>query len=111
MRLVQAYVKMHKVTEVSAALHHVPGVSGVSVLPVDGWGRGKQAADRADPGEQAVDFERHAKVEVLCEDRIVGDVVRAIHASARTGLAGDGVIYVCLVEGVVRIAGEETGFP
>jgi nitrogen regulatory protein P-II 1 len=49
------------------------------------------------------DFERHVKVEVLCHDGLVSEVVQAIRDAARTGLVGDGVIYVCPVEDAIRI--------
>lgn len=108
MKLVQAYLKPHKVSEVSTTLHRVQGVSGITVIAVEGWGRGKRVAERSDPGEQARDFEVHAKLEVVCEDGVVPEVTRTIHAAAHTGLAGDGLIYVCGVERTIHI-GQEPG--
>lgn len=108
MKLVQAYVKPHKVSEVSTALHRVQGLSGITVIGVEGWGRGKRAAERSDPGAQAWDFEGHAKLEVVCEDDLAAEVTRTIHAAAHTGLAGDGLIYVSGVERTIHI-GQDPG--
>ena len=109
MKLVQAYVKRHRLAEVSTALHRVPRVSGVTVVAVEGWGRGKRRSERSDPGEQTLDFEKHAKVEVLCDDETAEDVVRAIRQAAHTGLVGDGVVYVCAAEDALRIGTDERG--
>ena len=109
MKLIQAYVKRHKLADLSTALHRVPDVSGITVFGVEGWGRGKRKAEKSHPGEQARDFEKHTKVEVLCGDATVEEVVQAIRRAAHTGLAGDGVIHVSTVEDAIRIGTEERG--
>jgi nitrogen regulatory protein PII len=109
MKLVLAYVQPHKVSEVSLALHHVAGLTGLSVCDVDGWGRGKRSADHQHHADQVRDFEPHRRLEVVCLDELVEGVVRAIQEAAHTGLPGDGTIFVLPVEQAVRISRGDRG--
>jgi nitrogen regulatory protein P-II 2 len=43
------------------------------------------------------------------DDALVERVVEAIEGSARTGKIGDGKIFVCALEQVIRIRTSETG--
>ncbi|MHC4416677.1 MAG: P-II family nitrogen regulator [Planctomycetota bacterium] len=108
MKKIEAYIKPHRLSEVTMALHHIPHLSGMTVCDVRGWGRGKQQMEKRDHAEQVSDFEQHTKIEVLCAEERVGQIVDAILHAARTGLAGDGKILVSQVEHAVRIS---TGEP
>ncbi len=48
MKKVEAYVKPHKLNDVTMALRSIRGLSGATVFEVRGWGRAKQqvVADR-----------------------------------------------------------------
>jgi nitrogen regulatory protein P-II 1 len=109
MKKVEAYIKPHKLTDVTMALRRIRGLSGGTVFDVRGWGRGKQQ-DEAEGHEQEVsDFEPHAAVAVFCPDALAPEVVAAIARAARTGLRGDGKIYVLPVEAAVRISTGDRG--
>ncbi|HFE63905.1 MAG TPA: P-II family nitrogen regulator, partial [Caldithrix sp.] len=41
MKEIKAYIKPHKLSKVTLALHGVEGLSGMSVVEVKGFGRGK----------------------------------------------------------------------
>jgi nitrogen regulatory protein P-II 2 len=56
-----------------------------------------------------VDFLPKVKIEAAVDDEVVERVIEAIEGSARTGKIGDGKIFVCPLEQVVRIRTGETG--
>ena len=49
------------------------------------------------------------RIDAAVDDALVGRVIEAIEASARTGKIGDGKIFVSALEQVVRIRTGETG--
>jgi nitrogen regulatory protein P-II 1 len=103
MRRVEAIIKPHKLDAVSRALHHTPGVGGVTVTEVRGFGRGKLQEEHAHPATQAFEFEPHLKVELVCQSAAAEDIAGAIRDAARTGLAGDGIILISSVDDAIRI--------
>ncbi|RME67532.1 MAG: P-II family nitrogen regulator [Verrucomicrobia bacterium] len=103
MKQVKAYIKANKQADVTRALHHIEGLTGASFSNVVGFGRGKQNTSGYNPDADVSGYVRHVKVEVVCSDALVGQVVDTIHRAAHTGLRGDGRIYVSDVESEVRI--------
>ncbi len=91
------------------ALHKIEGLSGLSVVDMRGFGRGKARASVRRIVEDLVDYMPRVKIEVVCHDALVEDVVAAIEQAAHTGLRGDGKIYVTPVEMAVRISTGERG--
>jgi len=103
MKIVNAYIKTHKLPEVVEALHRIDGLSGITVLHGQGFGRSRPPSD----GERADELgllQPHEKIEVLCRDTLAEEIVTVIETTAHTGLRGDGKIYVCTAEETVRIA-------
>ena len=109
MKHVIAYIKPHKLSDVTLALHRVEGLSGMSAADVRGFGRGRARDTPNTFSEGAADFVPRVRIEVVCRDEIVGEVVETIRREAHTGLRGDGKIYVLPVEGAVRISTGEYG--
>lgn len=109
MKEVRAYIKPHMLSKVSTALHKIEGLTGMSVLEVKGYGRGKakDAPHRIVDG--FVEYMPCVKIEVICKDELVDPVVTAIQQNAHTGLRGDGKIYVSGIEQAVRISTGEQG--
>ncbi len=97
MKEVKAYIKPHKLAQLTLALQKISGLAGMSVIDARGFGRSK---------DNIGDFIPHVKVEIICNDDLVDEVVSTIEKAAHTGLKGDGIIYVTDVERAVRI---ETG--
>ena len=109
MKQIQAYIKPHKLSAVTLALRHVEGLTGMSATEVRGFGRSKaqNVPHRAD--EDLVDYVPHVKIEIICHDELVETVVGVIQKAARTGLRGDGKIYVSPVEEAIHIQTGERG--
>ncbi|MDX1695072.1 MAG: P-II family nitrogen regulator [Ketobacteraceae bacterium] len=103
MQEIKAYIKNHKLEGVTLALHRVKGVTGMSVSEVRGFGRSKAQTSAANPIDGAADFVRHVKIEVVCHDQYVDDVVQVLKQESHTGLRGDGRIFVSDVRRAIRI--------
>jgi nitrogen regulatory protein P-II 2 len=108
MKMVTAIVKPFKLDEVREALSAI-GVQGVTVTEVKGFGRQKGHTELYRGAEYVVDFLPKVKIEAAVDDAIVERVIEAIEAAARTGKIGDGKVFVCTLEQVVRIRTGETG--
>ncbi|MCB2141475.1 P-II family nitrogen regulator [bacterium] len=109
MKMVIAYIKPHKVSAVTTALHTLEDLSGMSVGDVRGFGRGRARNAPHRVVEDLVDYVPHARIEVACHDEITDQVVETIEIAAHTGLRGDGKIYVIDLEQAVRIESGERG--
>ncbi|MDQ4129898.1 MAG: P-II family nitrogen regulator [Actinomycetota bacterium] len=108
MKLVTAIVKPHKVEEVKDALQDL-GVQGLTLTEVRGYGRQRGHTEVYRGAEYTVDFVPKARLEVLCGDFMVNEIVDTVLKAARTGQVGDGKIFVTDVEAVVRIRTGEQG--
>jgi len=106
MKEVRAFVKPHRLSAVVAALYGIEGLTGVSVVHTHGFGR-TRSADAEGASEGLGFAEPHERIEVVCKDALVDDVVAAIEKAAHTGLRGDGKIYVSAIEEAVRLATRE----
>lgn len=109
MKLIIAYIKPHRLEDVTLALREITNLSGVSVSDVRGFGRGRtrSAPDRVRAG--VVDYLPRVRLEIACADGLVEAVSGAIQSHAHTGLRGDGKIYVTNIEHATRISTAETG--
>jgi nitrogen regulatory protein P-II 1 len=107
-KLITAIIKPFKLDEVREALAEV-GVTGLTVTDVKGFGRQKGHTELYRGAEYVVDFLPKIKVEAVVSDELIERAIDAITRSARTGKIGDGKIFVCQVEQVVRIRTGETG--
>lgn len=109
MKLIIAFIKPHKLSDVTLALHGVDGLTGASVSEMRGFGRGALKADLTDSQYELVDYVPHVRLEIACRDDLVERTVEAIQDSAHTGLHGDGKIYVSTLETAIRISTKERG--
>jgi nitrogen regulatory protein P-II 1 len=104
MKQITAYIKPHRLSEVTLALHRIEGLGGVSVSDGRGFGRGKAKNSKHSVQEDLVDYLPHERIEIVCADHLVEIVVSTIQKSAHTGLRGDGKIYVSDMERAIRIS-------
>ncbi len=104
-REIKAIIRPERLPQVLLALHTVPGLPGVTVSTVRGFGR------RYPPGaEMAWDEVEMTKLEIVVPTAQAEDVVRLIERGAHTGGVGDGKIFVIPVAGALKIrSGERDG--
>ena len=108
MKLVTAVIKPFKLEEVKEALREV-GIQGMTVTETRGFGRQRGHTEVYRGAEYQVDFVPKVKIEVLCDDFQVEQVVDAVMKMAKTGQIGDGKIFVTTAEQVYRIRTGEMG--
>ena len=108
MKKVEAIIKPFKLDEVREALGEA-GVQGLTITEVKGFGRQKGHSELYRGAEYVVDFLPKVKIEVICSDEEVQQVVETIENAAKTGRIGDGKIFVFDLAEVVRIRTGERG--
>ena len=109
MKEIKAYIKPHRLSQVTLALQKIAGLTGMSVTNVRGFGRTRAKDSTYRITEDAIDYVPHVRIEIVCGDELVEQIVSAIERAAHTGLRGDGKIYVSEVETAVRISTGERG--
>ncbi len=107
MKHIIAYIKHHKLNKVTYELRKIDGLTGMTVMEVKGFGRGKK--ENIPIEEQLEDFVPHVKIEIFCRDDLTDVIVETIEKNAHTGLRGDGKIYICGAEQAIRISTGERG--
>lgn len=108
MKKVEALIKPFKLDDVKEALQAL-GLKGMTVSEARGFGRQKGHTELYRGAEYVVDFLPKLKLEIVVDDNMVDDVLRAITEAAQSGRIGDGKIFVTPVEKAVRIRTGETG--
>jgi nitrogen regulatory protein P-II 1 len=108
MKKLEAIIRHFKLEDVKKALNE-KGVQGMTISEVRGFGRQRGHTETYRGTEYEVDFVPKVKVEVVCGDGQVQDVIDTIIRSSQTGQIGDGKIFVGNLENVVRIRTGETG--
>ena len=108
MKKIEAVIKPFKLDEVKESLSEI-GIEGMTVSEVKGFGRSGGKTEIYRGAEYIVDFVPKVKLEILVRDEQVHEVIDVIERSARTGKMGDGKIFVCPVEEIIRIRTGERG--
>jgi len=107
MKEIKAYIKRHKLDEVTIALRKVENLTGLSIVPAQGFGKGWHGKDGDIHGMGSQT--PWLKLEIICRSELVDEVVATIEKAAHTGLKGDGKIFVANIEQAVRISTGERG--
>jgi nitrogen regulatory protein PII len=102
MKLIKSIVRPNKVDEVKDALEKI-GISGMTVTEVRGHGKQKGHTAIYRGKEYNVSLLPKMQIEVVVQDPIVEDAIKAIVEAARTGEIGDGRVFVLPVEQTYRI--------
>ena len=97
MKLVKSIIRPNKVDEVRDALEKL-SISGLTVSDVRGHGRQKGHTAVYRGKEYSVSLLPKVEIEVVVQDDMVDDAIKAIAAAARTGEIGDGRVFVLPVE-------------
>ncbi len=108
MNKVEAIVRHFKLEDIKNALTE-RGIMGMTITEVRGFGRQKGHTEMYRGTEYAVDFVPKVKLEVICSDDNLPQVIDTIMRTAQTGQIGDGKIFVADLKDIVRIRTGETG--
>jgi nitrogen regulatory protein PII len=108
MKLIVAIVKPFKVTELVDALRQEPGTPGMTVVSVQGFGRGRESAPSTQRGASS-NFTAHEMILVAAPEGRVERLVELISQTAHTGRPGDGKVLVLPLEAALAITTGERG--
>ena|SRR6476646_12091158 len=102
MKLIKSIVRPNKVDDVRDALGKL-GIAGITVTEVRGHGKQKGHTAVYRGKEYNVNLLPKMELEVVVEDNVAEDVIKAVIQAARTGEIGDGRVFVIPVEQSYRI--------
>jgi nitrogen regulatory protein PII len=104
MKLITAYIQPFMAEKVTDALR-ASKVHGVTVLSCQGFGR--MADDKTAPHcleeASAFGFAPKTKIEIVCVDGDLGEIVDTIRQHAHTGHHGDGKVFISDIGDAVDI--------
>lgn len=108
LKKIEAIIREDKLGDVKQALDNA-GIMGLNICEVRGRGRqgGITLAGRS--GSYQVDMLPKLQLNIVLSERNLDETVAAILRGARTGDAGDGLIFVYPVDEAVRIRTGERG--
>ena len=108
MKRIEAIVRPEKLEDVKEALIAL-GHAGLTVIEVKGHGIQKGITKQWRGQEYTIDLLPKVAVIAVVNDHEVHEVTETIVAAARTGVIGDGKIFVSPVEEIIRIRTGESG--
>jgi nitrogen regulatory protein P-II 2 len=102
MKLITAIIKPSRLDPVLEALK-AAGANGMTVTEVRGFGRQKGKTEVYRGAEYEVKLLPKVKIEIVVADDAAERVVATLRDSANTGKIGDGKIWTCDLDSVLRI--------
>jgi nitrogen regulatory protein P-II 1 len=108
MMKIEAIIQPSRFASVKEALHEI-GIEGMTVTEVRGHGRQKGHTEIYRGREYTVDLLPKMKLEMVLPDALVDQVLAAIMKTAKTGMIGDGKIFLSKIDEAIRIRNDERG--
>jgi nitrogen regulatory protein PII len=102
LKKIEAIIREDNVNDVMAALAEI-GIVGLNMFEIRGHGRqgGITLVGRA--GSYQVNMLPKIQVNIVLSHRNLEQAIEAILKSAYTGEPGDGIIFICPVDEVIRV--------
>ena len=108
LKKIEAYIRQEKLDAVRLALIE-SGVPAIDTVEVQGHGRQSGIKLAGRHATYIVDTLPRIQVNLVVGEDQVEAVVEAIQQNAATGTQGDGAIFICPVENIIRISTGEEG--
>ena len=105
---IEAIIREERLQDVKEALKKI-GIVGMNVCEVRGHGRQGGIVLTGRTGTYQVDMLPRIQLNIVLSDHNVEKTIETIKQAARTGNAGDGIIFVYPVDDVIRISSGERG--
>ncbi len=109
MKEIKAILRPEKVTPVVEALVELGDLPGVTIGPVQGFGKGRWRHDPSKTSDGPLAYVERVKLELVVPEARVAEAVACIARVAHTGHTGDGKIWVIPVEETIKIRTGERG--
>jgi nitrogen regulatory protein P-II 1 len=84
-------------------------IHGLSISNTRGFGQEHDSAHPEHREHAGVDFVKKLRVEIICRDEEVDDLLAAFYQAVHTGGGGDGKVFVMNVEDAFRLNTGERG--
>jgi len=107
MKSIKAFVRLSRLDQVVRVLERA-GAPGITVSRVQGVGYGYDPKVTLAESEMSKATEV-AKVEIVCKEDDLDRLLATLLVAARTGYAGDGIVFVTPVELAIHIRTGEEG--
>ena len=108
MKKIECIIRPEKLDEVKEALDEA-GIMGLTVTDVLGCGRQKGRKEVYRGIEYTLNLLPKIKIETVVRDEDVEKIALIISEAAKTGLIGDGKIFISTIDDAYRIRTGETG--
>jgi len=110
LKKIEGYIQPSRLEPLKDALTEA-GVSGMTVYPVQGFGRqlGYRAGEDGSSGRAKAKFTDKMKLEIVVDEAQTDQIVQIIIDLAQTGSIGAGKVFVSPIEDAVRIGTREVG--
>lgn len=108
MKKVEAIIRHFKLEDVKNSLVEQE-IHGMTVSEVRGFGRQKGHTEMYRGTEYAIDFVPKVKLEIVCTDETLQQVIDILLQNAQTGDIGDGKIFITDLQNAIRIRTGEMG--
>ena len=109
MKEIKAIIQPVMLDAVIHALKQIPGLPGVTVSEVKGFGRSR-AVDATDKViEGANEYARKVKLEIVVPDDLVESAIQAVVGHAHRGKPGDGKVFISTIDDVIKVRTGERG--
>ncbi len=102
MKLITTIIRPECLPDVKEALFRI-GVTGITLSRVSGHGGETEIVENFRGRSVVLEFHDKVKIEMACSEPFVEPTIKAIMHAARTGVVGDGKIFVQPLERVIRI--------
>ncbi len=102
MKLIKAYVRVVIVDEVLEALEEIK-VPGITAIDIRALSKDISSEELKYSAEYGSGYETMVKLEIICPEERVEEIVRVIKEKAHTGRKGDGLIAISPIEDVIHI--------
>jgi nitrogen regulatory protein P-II 1 len=102
MKKVEAIIRPEKLTDVKDALAEA-GFTGLTVTNVKGRGRQKGLEFDVRGRKMRVDLLEKVKLEIVCDEKQVDEIISTIIENAKTGEIGDGMIFLSTIDDAIRV--------
>ncbi len=104
MKRIVAIIRPNMLDDVVYALHKIENFPGANMTEVRGMGRGFSRRVKESRQTSSIGYPAQVRIEIICTEEKLEEIVTTIENTARTGRTGDGKIFISPVEEVIRVS-------
>lgn len=108
LKKIEAIIREDKINDVKCALREI-GIRGMNMVEIRGHGRQGGVTLSGRSGTYQVDMLPKLQINIILSDHNLDQTLDVLVKAARTGEAGDGLVFIYPVDEAVRIRTGERG--